>query len=223
MQILLGDVFTVDLPAHGFSLVYADPPYAGCRMQYARRNSSRQWGRDARADFLRELVARMDGLRSTAGVCALSMSTPELRLLHLFPSKARVAAWVKPYAPMRPGVWPCFAWEPLVLWGCLPNREEQRAAKTPHDWLELSPKVPRKGGHETPKPDAFARWVLNITLGPRRGPVLELFAGTAPVAREAELMGYEAVAVDVDDYLTGVEQRPLLTGVAAGGGEERAG
>jgi hypothetical protein len=193
-------VFAADLPLRAHALVYADPPYAGCRFKYARRNNSRQWGRNARADFMRELVARMESLRAEEGVCAISMATPELRLLHLFPSNHRVFAWTKPLAPHRPHVWPTYAWEPVVAWGKFPGREEQRASQTPHDWLQLSPKVPRGSGHETPKPDAFAEWVINLTLGPRSGAVLELFAGTAPVARAAALRGLPATAVDIEDY-----------------------
>lgn len=195
---IVGDVFEADLPARGFALVYGDPPYANCRFKYARQNSSRQWGKNARADFTRELVAVMDRLRAPGGVCALSMTSNEaLRLGPLFPSTARMAAWTKPFAPHRPHVWPTYAWEPVVIWGKLPGREEQLASKTPHDWFNLSPKVPRGTGHETPKPDAFAAHILNLTLGPRRGPVCELFAGTAPVARLAADLGMEAVAVDL--------------------------
>lgn len=210
MRFIQGDVFTADIPLHEFALVYADPPYANCRFKYARRSSSRQWGRNARADFLRELIARMDAMRAETGVCALSMATPELRLLHLFPTTARTMAWVKPYAPMRPGVWPCFAWEPLVVWGKLPNRSEQKESQTPHDWLHAAPRVPRKTNHETPKPEAFASWVINMTLGPRRGPTLELFAGTCPIARMAELLGCSSTAVDLTDY-----REPNLFEIAA--------
>lgn len=198
-----GDVFNAALPAKSFLLVYADPPYAGCRFKYARKNGSRQWGRNARADFMRELIARMESLRAGDGVAAVSMATPELRLLNLFPSVHRVFAWVKPFAPFRPGVWPAYAWEPIVAWGRFPNKEEQRIAKTPHDWLNLSPRVPKKGGHETPKPEAFAQWLLSVTLGPRRGKVLDLFAGTQTVAKAAQLLGCEATAVDTHRYEEG--------------------
>jgi hypothetical protein len=202
MKYICGDVFG-GLPVlmHGFALVYADPPYANCRFKYARQNGSRQWGRNARRDYLRELIARMESLRATDGIAALSMSSNEaLQLGHLFPSTARQFAWTKPYAPFRPHVYPCYAWEPVVAWGKFCGREEQKATKTPHDWLSLSPKVPRKGGHETPKPQAFAEWVLNVTLGPRRGAVIELFAGTAPVALAAEALGMDATAVDFKDW-----------------------
>ena len=200
LDLVLGDVFEVALPTRHFALVYADPPYAGCRFKYARRNGSRQWGRNARADFLRELIARMEQLRAPTGICALSAASPELKLMHLFPSTARVFPWCKPYAPHRPHVYPTYAWEPVIAWGKFCGREEQRAGKTPHDWLMLSPKVPRKGGHETPKPQAFAEWVVNLTLGPRTGPVCELFAGTAPVAKVAVARGLPATAVDLDDW-----------------------
>lgn len=200
MKFIQGDVFNVDLPARSFALIYADPPYAGCRFEYAKKNNSRQWGRDSRADFMRELISRMESLRAEDGVCAVSMASPELRLLPLFPSKARVLPWVKPFAVFRPNVWPSFSWEPIVAWGKFPGRAEQLASKTPHDWLMLSPRVPKKTNHETPKPEGFAEWVLNVTLGPRRGSVLELFSGTCPVARMAEHIGCESVAVDLDDY-----------------------
>jgi hypothetical protein len=198
---IVGDLFEIDLPKRGFGLIYADPPYANCRFKYARGNTSRQWGRNARADYMRDLISRMEYLRAPDGICAISMSSNELRLLHLFPSKARVFAWTKPYAPFRPGVFPCYAWEPVVAWGRFCNREEQKAAKkTPHDWLQLSPRVPRKGGHETPKPIEFGDWILAVTLGPRRDNVLELFAGTAPIARSAERQGLPATAVDLVDW-----------------------
>lgn len=201
-EFIQGDVFAVDLGVHRFALIYADPPYAGCRFKYARRNGSRQWGRNARADFLRELIARMEQLRAPDGICAVSMTSNEaLRLGHLFPSNARQFAWTKPYAPMRPHVWPCYAWEPVVAWGQFCGRAEQKASRTPHDWLNLSPKVPRKGGHETPKPDDFAAWLINVTLGPRSGRVLELFAGTAPICRAAAARGMFSVAVDLDRYV----------------------
>lgn len=202
-------MFTVDLPKKSFTLVYADPPYANCRFKYARQNNSRQRGRDARADYLRELVARMESLRAPDGICALSAAVPELRLLYLFPSKARVAAWTKPYAPMRPGVWPCYAWEPVIIWGRFVNREEQRTAETPRDWWHHAPQRPKKDGHENPKPPAFGDWILNLTLGPRKGPVCELFAGTAPIGRAAGLRGIPSTCVDLVDWT-----EPVRTEVA---------
>ena len=201
MKFVQGDVFEVDLPKRAFMLVYADPPYANCRFKYARRNNSRQWGKNARTDYMRELIARMEQLRHEDGIAAMSMTSNEaLRLGYLFPTNARQFSWTKPYAPFRPHVYPCYAWEPVVAWGKFCGREEQKASKTPHDWLSLSPRVPKKGGHETPKPVPFAEWVLNLTLGPRRGPVIELFSGTSPVARAAEALGCESVAVDFDQY-----------------------
>lgn len=204
-RIIEADVFEAELLPKSFALVYADPPYANCRFKYARQNNSRQWGRNARADFLRDIIARMESLRAPSGVCAISMATPELELLSLFPSKRRVMAWTKPYAPMRPGVWPCYAWEPLVCWGRFPNREEQKTGKTPHDWLHLAPKRPKKseGAHENPKPEEFGEWVLNVTLGPRAGDVCELYAGTAPIARAASARGMAAIGVDLKDWTRG--------------------
>jgi hypothetical protein len=203
-----GDVFDVDLPAHGFTLVYADPPYANCRYKYARRNKSRQWGISARADFWRHLVARMEALRSPEGACAVSLATPELRLMSLFPSDARVCAWVKNWAQFRPGVWPTFAWEPLIVWGERAHWKRdgavariKRPGGVPFDWLELNPTPRRDRKHETPKPDGFGDWVLDLTLGNRTGRVCELFAGTGPIVHAAVKRGSVATAVDFDNYI----------------------
>jgi hypothetical protein len=131
------------------------------------------------------------------------MGSGELKLMHLFPSSVRVFAWVKNTAAPRPGIWPTFAWEPLVVWGKLPGKEEQRAVgKTPNDWAQFSSARSADIQHETPKPVAFAEWVISVTLGPRRGRVCELFAGTAPISRSAVPMGMEAIAVDLTDYLS---------------------
>lgn len=197
MKFIQSDVFDLSIRQR-FNLVYADPPYAGCRFKYARQRNSRRWGMAKRADFLRELIALMEGFRKEEGTCALSMSSPELRLLHLFPSDHHVMAWVKPFAPFRPHVWPAYAWEPLVVWGNKCGRKEQLESKTPRDWLQLSPRVPKKGGHETPKPEEFARWVVNMTLGPRKGTVLDLFAGTCILAEVAETLGNKSTAVDLE-------------------------
>jgi len=192
------DVFGLRLDRQ-FDLIYADPPYANCRFKYARQNNSRQWGKDKRADFVRELIAVMDWHRSDEGVCAMSMATPELRLMPLFPTTARVFAWCKPHAPMRPGVWPCYAWEPVIAWGKFPDREQQKTGKTPMDWVSMAPAVP-DGSHETAKPQAFGDWVCNLTLGPRQGNALELFAGTCPISTAAIARGCKATAVDVERY-----------------------
>lgn len=199
-RVVTGDVFAVDLPLKHYALVYADPPYAGCRAVYARRNNSRQWGLNPRADFMRELIARMDSLRRPSGVCALSMGSGELKLMHLFPSSVRVCAWVKPTASPRPGIWPTYAWEPLVIWGELPGKEAE--GTPPNDWALFSSARERNINHETPKPLAFAPWLLKTTLGPRRGPVCELFAGSAPVSILATAWGMEADAVDLVDSIT---------------------
>lgn len=203
VRIIEADVFEAELPPKSFALVYADPPYAGCRAKYARGNNSRQWGRNARADFLRDIIARMESLRARDGVCAISMATPELELLSLFPSKRRVLAWTKPRGAPRPGIWPTYAWEPLVVWGRLPSKAEQKGKTTPLDHIQMAAKRPKKGGHENPKPDEFGKWVISVTLGPRMGDVCELYAGTAPVARAADEWGMDAVGVDLKDWTRG--------------------
>ena len=198
MKFMQQNVFDLRLPQRS-QLVYADPPYANCRFQYARQNNSRQWGKNTRADFLRELIAVMEWHRAENGVCALSMASPELKLLSLFPTNCRVFAWCKPYAPHRPNVWPTYAWEPVVAWGTFPDRADQKRSKTPHDWLLLPPAKPG-GEHETPKPEAFGDWICELTLGPRTGHVLELFAGPCPISTAAIARGCQATAVDLTKF-----------------------
>lgn len=151
----------------------------------------------------------MEELRSPDGAAALSMASPELRLLHLFPSSARVLAWVKNWAQFRPGVWPTFAWEPLVVWGTRANWRQHGGIKSsgrpggvPFDWILLNPNPNRHRPHETPKPDGFGDWVLDVTIGRQAVTVCELFAGTAPISRAAESRGCFSTAVDIEDYVS---------------------
>jgi hypothetical protein len=70
----------------------------------------------------------------------------------------------------------------------------------PFDWLSVAPNPAIHDDHETPKPAAFGNYILEVGLGPRSGRVLELFAGTCPVASAAEGLGFDAIAVDLEDW-----------------------
>lgn len=135
-------------------LAYADPPYPGM--------AKRLYNCDEvdHPQLIKRLVENYDGW-------ALSTKSNSLRdLLPLCPKGTRVAAWVKPFAFMRPNVWPNYAWEPIIFFK--PKRPTRRNARTPHDWLLLNPhgvsKKERENGNQTKgqKPEAFSEWLFGI-------------------------------------------------------------
>ena len=165
---------------------YADPPYLGkCGKFYGHRHEA-PW---ACWDDLSTHRRLIDLLASeyTDG-WALSCSTPSLRaLLPLTPPDTRVGAWVKPYAVFKPGVRPCYAWEPVLFAGGrktgFPPPERYGGQVTPKDYLSI--RVTDQRGLVGAKPPAFCRWVLDL-LGYLEGDSIDdVFPGTGVLANVA--------------------------------------
>lgn len=157
---------------------YADPPYLGqCGKHYDHHHpDGRCWDDLETHQLLIERLAAEypDGW-------ALSCSSPSLRdLLPLTPPRTRTAAWVKPYAVFKPGVRPCYAWEPVLFAGGrktgFPPPERYGGQVTPKDYLSV--RVTDRRGLAGAKPPEFCRWVLDL-LGYLNGDTVDdLFPGT---------------------------------------------
>ena len=109
---------------------------------------------------------------------AMSTSSPALRMIApAMPDGVRIAAWCKTYANMKPGVWPCYSWEPVILHTGQPA---QRQRRTPMDHL--------RSGHGQAsfmgaKPPEFCYWIFDM-LGARQGDKLvDLYPGTGGVTQ----------------------------------------
>jgi hypothetical protein len=149
---------------------YADPPYIG--------QARKHYGSDAAEVDHAALIPRL--VRNYPDGWALSCSSSSLRqLLPLCPERARVLAWVKPFAVYKVGVNPAYAWEPVIVCGGRPFQREQPTVK---DWVSANI-VLNKGAFAGAKPEAFCRWlfgVLNAQLGDQLD---DLFPGTGAVGR----------------------------------------
>lgn len=163
---------------------YADPPYLGqCGKHYSHHHpDGRCWDKLETHQLLIERLTAdyPDGW-------ALSATSPSLReLLPLTPPKTRIAAWVKPYATFKPGVRPCYAWEPVLFSGGRKTgfREPEKygGQVTPMDSLFV--RATQERGLAGAKPAVFCRWVLDL-LGYVEGDAVDdLFPGTFSMGRE---------------------------------------
>jgi len=130
-----------------------------------------------------ELIERLE--RDYDG-WALSTHTPGLRLIvPLLPDRARICAWVKPWAVMRPGARLQYAWEPVIV---APVRPPARSV---HDWIAAN--ITRGRGIAGAKPDAFSWWLFAAAgLGPDDD-LEDLYPGSGAVSRAWDLWRRQTV------------------------------
>ena len=146
-------------------IAYADPPYPGCAHLYEEQTEVDHAG----------LIARLDAV---ADGWALSTHTNALRdVLPLCPPRARVAAWVKPFASFKPGVNPAYAWEPVIF---VPARKRPRTAPTVRDWVSAS--ITLRRGLAGAKPRAFALWLFELLAAEPIDTLVDVFPGTGAIA-----------------------------------------
>jgi hypothetical protein len=148
---------------------YADPPYLGLAEKFYGDPTYD----DPKAHVA--LVARLCDEFSDGW--AMSLSSVTLRtILPMCPEKARVAAWVKPFASFKPGVNPAYVWEPVIFFGGRGKRP--RNIDTIRDYH--SENAAMKRGFQGCKPPGFAQWIVQL-LGAdvRRGDTItDLFHGS---------------------------------------------
>ena len=156
-------------------VAYADPPYVG-RSSYYDHPDAARWDDPA------EHVALMADLELEYDGWALSCSVPSLRdLLPGAPPRARVAAWVKPFAAYKRNVRIAYTWEPVIF---APGRDRS-ADGAPVGRDHLAAPITLRRGLTGAKPAAFCRWVLDL-LGYVDGDELtDLFPGTGIMERVA--------------------------------------
>jgi hypothetical protein len=156
------------------NVAYADPPYPGMAHYY--RGHADYAGELDHAD----LIARLDG---EYDAWALHTASSTLRdVLALCPADTRVLSWVKTWASLKPGVWPFYAWEPVLIRGA--RRLSLHPTTRAVDWFAWPMATGR--GLKGAKPEPVIRWVFTC-LGLQPGDVLvDLFPGTGAVARAWE-------------------------------------
>lgn len=152
---------------------YADPPYPSCAHKYLKENPG------ACEVNHRILVGWLcdefpDGW-------ALSTSPAALReILNLCPDDVRVAAWCKPFTPMKMGGvggLHC-AWEP-VLYRTPTLRGKPRPVRlgiVARDWISVSPKLRQRVPGE--KPHRFGWWIFSMLGAGPGDDFVDVFPGS---------------------------------------------
>lgn len=158
---------------------YADPPYLGRCGRYDHNHpDGRCWDEPETHRLLVERLSQYDGW-------AMSLSAASLQIiLPMCPPTVRTLAWVKPWASWKPGVFPAYAWEPVILSPATRKRKWQHGdADTPRDWLSH---VAHQRGFFGSKPEAFTRWMLECLGVTAEDDFDDLFPGSGAVTRAYE-------------------------------------
>jgi hypothetical protein len=159
-------------------IAYADPPYLGSAAKHYADKHERAGDYDtieAHRNLISDVVC-FDGW-------AVSMSSTNLRhLLPLFPTDARVAAWVKPFCSFKPNVTVAYAWEPVVF---KPARKRPRTQPTVRDWVSAN--ILLKKGLAGAKPPAFCSWLINLLAIEPQDDIHDLFPGTGSFTTAVDL------------------------------------
>jgi hypothetical protein len=167
---------------------YADPPYIG----YAK-----SFYGDPTYDSLdahRDLVARLVADFPDGWVMSLYSNALKI-ILPLCPSDVRIGAWVKPFAPFRPGINPGYLWEPVIFRG---GRKRRRTERTVRDWVSSSSAL--KKGFRGAKPEAFAFWVFALMGASPDDEFVDLFPGSGAIGRAWEVWQSRQGGLDSPDY-----------------------
>jgi len=151
-------------------IAYADPPYLGQGGRYPEKRE---------VDHV-ALIRQLEGYDAWA----LSCSTPSLKvLLPLSPSRARVAAWVKPFCAFKKGVNPAYAWEAVIF---IPTGRKGRGkVKTVRDWVSAN--ITLQKGLVGAKPPEFCGWLFELLGMNSQDTFDDLFPGTGIVTSSWEI------------------------------------
>ena len=151
-------------------LAYADPPYPGQSHLY--RDHPDYGGEVDHAELIARLCRDYDGW-------LLHTSSPALRdLMPLVPKRARLMAWVKPFAAFKRNVSVAYAWEPVIV----------MAARKPvvdgfcvmRDWIAASCTL--KKGLTGAKPMDVCLWAFAIMGAQPDDELHDLYPGTGAVS-----------------------------------------
>ncbi len=156
---------------------YADPPYLGRCSYYDHDHGDdgRCWDELDTHRLLAERLAEYDGW-------ALSLSVPMLReYLVWLPTDVRILVWAKKWASWKPGQWPAYGWEPVLMRS---PRSGSKERPTPRDWFASH--VTTGTGFTGRKPETFVRWVVDCLGMEREDDFVDLFPGSGAVTEAYE-------------------------------------
>ena len=156
-------------------MCYSDPPYIG----QAKRHYAKHPDYAGEVDHKALIERMMDEFRDG---WALSCSSPSLKIiLPMCPEKTRVMAFARTDASFKPGVWPFYSWEPVLLFGGRSHYKEGKMAPIDH----FVGKGAHAGFHNFTgkKPPAFCWWVFDCLGLLPDDDFVDLFPGSGAVER----------------------------------------
>lgn len=157
---------------------YADPPYLGQCSRYEHHHpDGKCWDDMETHRSLIQQLGEYDGWALSCGAKDIVWLAPML------PDSARVLAWCKTWASWKPGTYPAYAWEPVILMGQRKRRWKHGDAQTPRDWLACPA---HQQGFFGSKPPEFVRWVLDCLGVTPEDEFVDLFPGSGAVTRAYE-------------------------------------
>ena len=157
---------------------YADPPYLGLAAKFygdLHPDAAEYDDPETHRRLIERLCSEFDGW-------AMSLHSPSLReILPMCPPDVRVGAWCKSFASYKPGVYPAYAWEPIIFRGA---RKRGRHHTTVSDYCVVPITVRR--GFQGAKPERFVWWMLAVLNVQADDEFVDLFPGSGAVARAWE-------------------------------------
>ena len=151
------------------TFAYADPPYPGKAKKHYDGTEVDH------AALIQQLVRDYPD-----GWALPTNSTALHKLLPLCPPDVRVLAWVKTWSTWKKGVYPAYAWEPVLMCG---GRRFGPEGTRPmiRDWISCNAPMGKKSKIIGQKPEAFCLWLFDC-LGAELGDQLvDLFPGSGAV------------------------------------------
>ena len=172
---------------------YADPPYLGCGRLYAQHHPDALIWDDPEQH--RRLIEQLE--TDSPDGWALSMSVPSMRvILPMLPDRARVLAWVKPFAAFKKHVNPSSAWEPVALAG---GRKRTDANTYMRDYVAES--ITLKKGLTGAKPERFCFWLFDCANLQPGDELIDLFPGSGSVSD-----AWHRYSTDYDTYASQINR-----------------
>jgi len=149
--------------ARAARFAYADPPYPGMANLYPERTEVDH------AELIERLERDYDGW-------ALSTHVPGLRVVvPLLPARARICAWVKPWAAFHGAGRLQYTWEPVII---APVRTPARSVR---DWHSANATMRR--GLPGAKPTDLCYWIFAAAGLQPDDELDDLYPGTGAVGR----------------------------------------
>lgn len=166
-------------------IAYADPPYIGCAATHYRDHPD--YAGEVDHDDLLEKLSLFDGW-------ALSLHTNSLR--DIWPKcekNVRCAAWVKPFAWIKPGVRPTYAWEPVLFKPARTDRQlRSEIGRYPfiRDWHSGNAwgvtREERQNKTKGRKRVEFCEWIFQLLMAVPTDDFVDMFPGSGVVSESWE-------------------------------------